>query len=70
MGGDPYLNVLRASLSSVGGDLEEARDFANRAIKEEPTLVQAYFHSCSFGPGEEIQGKLGDAQKARSDVPR
>jgi hypothetical protein len=40
VGGDPHLNVVRAELSAAGGDLEEARRVANRAITEEPTLVQ------------------------------
>jgi hypothetical protein len=43
VGGDPYLNVIRAGLSAASGDLKQARTFARRAVKEEPTLIQAYF---------------------------
>ena len=43
VGGDPYLNVLRASLSAVAGDLKEARELANRAVNEEPSLAPGYF---------------------------
>jgi hypothetical protein len=42
LGGDPYLNVLRSNMSASGGDLKAARGFADRAIKEEPTLASGY----------------------------
>lgn len=42
VGGDPYLDVLRANVNMVAGDLKAARDLANRAIKREPGLVPAY----------------------------
>ena len=45
VGGDPYLNVLRASLSELGADLPSALKFANRTIEEEPTMLNAYFYS-------------------------
>ena len=42
LGGDPYLNVIRASLSEPRGDLAEARRFARLAIDQEPRLLSAY----------------------------
>ncbi len=42
VGGDPSLNLSRASLRVVQGDLAGAEKFAKRAIEEEPTLCQAY----------------------------
>jgi tetratricopeptide (TPR) repeat protein len=43
VGGDQYLNVLRAGISEASGDLEGARKAARKAIAEEPTLVQPYY---------------------------
>ena len=42
VGADPYLNVMRSAVRADAGDLKAARGFADRAIKEEPTLVSAY----------------------------
>jgi len=42
VGGDPYLNVVRAGIIAERGDRGKARQLANRAIAEEPTLVTAY----------------------------
>jgi hypothetical protein len=39
VGGDPSLNVMRAGMSEAQGKLEEARDFARRAVEQEPTLL-------------------------------
>jgi tetratricopeptide (TPR) repeat protein len=43
VGGDPYLNVLRANLRSRQGDLDGARQLAQKAITQEPTLKNAYY---------------------------
>jgi lipopolysaccharide biosynthesis regulator YciM len=43
IGGDPYLNVLRAGLGAVTSDFKAAREFVDRALKEEPGLVPGYF---------------------------
>jgi hypothetical protein len=43
LGGDPYLNVTRAGISDVYGNLEGAKRFARKAIDQEPTLSSAYF---------------------------
>jgi hypothetical protein len=53
VGGDPYLNVLRANLSMVGGDLKAARDFAKFAIKEELGLIPAYLSLLAVSLREE-----------------
>jgi tetratricopeptide (TPR) repeat protein len=42
VGGDPYLDVLRASYHDALGDLNSAAECARRAIEREPTLVEAY----------------------------
>jgi hypothetical protein len=44
VGGDPYLNVLRAGLSELRGDLPGAETFAKRAIEQEPTMLQPYLY--------------------------
>jgi len=44
VGGDPYLNMIRAGLSEADGNLAAAEKFAERAIKEEPTLLRAHFY--------------------------
>jgi hypothetical protein len=41
--GDPYLNIIRAGVSEMRGDLTEAARSAGRAMEQEPTLVPAYF---------------------------
>jgi hypothetical protein len=43
VGGDPYLNVMRVGVKTIEGDYKEARAAAYRGIKEEPTLIQAYY---------------------------
>jgi hypothetical protein len=44
VGGDPYLNLMRASLSEARGDLSGAAKLAKLAIDREPTILQAYFY--------------------------
>lgn len=39
VGGDPYLNVLRAGLTETQGDLAGAWQFARKAVNQEPTLI-------------------------------
>ncbi len=43
VGGDPYLNVMRANIMLGKGDNASARKFATLAVKEEPTLPPAYW---------------------------
>ena len=62
VGGDPYLDVLRAGISDAKGELTEAKKFADHAMQEEPTLVPAYFTAVSIsmkaGKFEETLGLL------------
>ncbi len=41
--GDPYLNVLRANVYLDAGDVAAARQAANKAIGDEPTLAEGYW---------------------------
>lgn len=43
VGGDPYLDVLRGSALLEAGRFKEARQAIEKAIKDEPNLVQAYW---------------------------
>lgn len=43
VGGDPYLNVLRASTLLLQGKDAEAKKLAGKAIEEEETLLDAYW---------------------------
>ena len=43
VGGDPYLNYMRASLATERGDRAEARRLGELVVKEEPSFKQAYF---------------------------
>jgi tetratricopeptide (TPR) repeat protein len=43
VGGDPYLNVLRASISAQAGRPEKAREFAQVAVTDLPDIVDGYF---------------------------
>jgi hypothetical protein len=43
IGGDLYLNVLRATIVEAAGDRGRARKFANLAIRHAPGLVSTYF---------------------------
>ncbi len=42
LGGDPYLDVIRATINDLEGKHKEARRLARSAIDKEPTLVPAY----------------------------
>ncbi|MBI3097530.1 MAG: hypothetical protein HYY93_04685 [Planctomycetes bacterium] len=42
VGGDPYLDVLRASIWMEGKDLDKARDSAKRATEKDPESLQAW----------------------------
>ncbi len=53
VGGDPYLNYMRASLALERGDRAEARRLGELVVKEEPSFKQAYF----FLLGISIQDK-------------
>ncbi len=43
VGGDPYLDVMRANALREEGKLEDAKQIGNRAIKSEPDLAPAYW---------------------------
>jgi len=43
LGGDPYLNVLRAGITYQAGELDRANGFARRAIEQESGLEDAYW---------------------------
>jgi hypothetical protein len=42
VGGDPYLDVIRAGVHATRGDLQAARRSALRSIEREPTLLPGY----------------------------
>jgi tetratricopeptide (TPR) repeat protein len=42
IGGDPYLDSMRAGIREAQGDLEGAQRYARRAIEREPSLLQGY----------------------------
>ncbi len=48
VGGDPYLNVVRAQLTEPGGNLVDARRFAERAVEQEPTLAAGHLALLSY----------------------
>jgi tetratricopeptide (TPR) repeat protein len=43
VGGDPYLNVLRAGTLALANRLEEALEAGKAAIEAEPNMIQAYW---------------------------
>lgn len=43
LGGDPYLDLLRANISEERGDRGEARRFARLAVEREPSLLAAHW---------------------------
>ncbi len=43
VGGDPYLNVLRTGAFLPRNDYAKARELAQKAIEQEPTLMPAYW---------------------------
>jgi tetratricopeptide (TPR) repeat protein len=43
VGGDPYLNLVRANANFESGKFAEAREAASKAIEDEPTMVEAYW---------------------------
>lgn len=43
VGGDPYLNVLRAGTLGLANRLEEALEAGKAAIEAEPNMIQAYW---------------------------
>jgi tetratricopeptide (TPR) repeat protein len=48
VGGDPYLDVLRANIHIKAGSLDRAHEAASRAAQQEPTLVPAYWSLISI----------------------
>jgi len=78
VGGDPYLKLLSAGIYVEKGDMKNARDLAEQATVEEPTLIDAYWtlisislHEKKFGDTvahlntvvERFQLELGDLTK-------
>jgi tetratricopeptide (TPR) repeat protein len=43
IGGDPYLFAMRANIQSEAGRFDQARSSAERAVKELPTMEEAYW---------------------------
>jgi tetratricopeptide (TPR) repeat protein len=43
LGGDPYLDVMRATYCEARNDFEGARRFARRAVEREPSLIEGYW---------------------------
>jgi hypothetical protein len=43
VGGDPYLDAVRAGVRAAQGDLEGVRHFARRAVEREPSLIQGHW---------------------------
>lgn len=43
VGGDPYLNLIRAGICESRGDREAARRFVRRAVEHDPTLLQGHW---------------------------
>jgi predicted Zn-dependent protease len=41
LGGDPYLDVMRANMLLAKGDVDGAYRFATRAVEREPSLSEA-----------------------------
>jgi hypothetical protein len=52
VGGDPYLNVLRASFRLQEKDYPAAMELAQKAIDGDPKLLDAYFVQVSCALGE------------------
>ncbi len=53
VGGDPYLDVLRANTHFQSGDLATAREDAERAVKREATLIEGYWTLVTISLSEE-----------------
>lgn len=47
VGGDPFLNLARAGMCELNGDLEAAQEFGTRAMTEDPTMINAYWYVIS-----------------------
>jgi hypothetical protein len=52
VGGDPYINVLRAGLHLEQGDLDAAERDARKAIEQEPTLSGGYMTMVTVSAGK------------------
>lgn len=70
VGGDPYMNVLRANIHLMQDNTRLAKAFAREATKEEPELVDAYWTLVSVSLAEpnfkdtaELLTKLRDELK-------
>ena len=48
LGGDPYLDVMRANVLLTSGDLEKAKAAARRAVERDPALPEAYWSLLSI----------------------
>ena len=48
IGGDPYLHVLRANCHFLNDEPAKAREFIQKALAAEPTLIDAYWMVVHF----------------------
>jgi hypothetical protein len=67
VGGDPYLNTIRANLSEASGDLAAAEKFARLAIDGDPT-VQGYFYLIGITMAEKKYGETLAALKKQDQA--
>lgn len=49
VGGDPFLNVLRANCHTLAGDPVKSKVLLKQAVKDEPTLKEAHFALADLG---------------------
>ncbi len=58
VGGDPYLDVMRASVHELQGDHRAAFESARRAVEREPTLRDAHLVLLTFGLEQKDHGEV------------
>lgn len=58
VGGDPYLDVMRASVHELQGDPRAAFESARRAVEREPTLRDAQLVLLTFGLQQKDHGEV------------
>lgn len=67
VGGDPYLNVLRAQAFRGDGDFSKARDRIAQAITDEPDLQEAYWERVMISLAEKNYADTARALEAIRD---
>ncbi len=60
VGGDPYLNVYRGNAHWAAGRKDKAKEAADKAIKDEPTLKEAYWARMEFALPEREHRVVAD----------